>query len=163
MAEGIYGKKCPKCGHINDEFAMVCSRGCPGGFSRITAQYHEQEGAGIVSAPIDIKLEVKSTIPAAASPKLYCKSTPDFVVEIKDGFVIGREGDIDVTPLAESRYISRRHAAFIRDGDNWLLRAESKTNPTTINYKRINFGEAKLLKDSDLIALSNITFVFKIS
>lgn len=174
MAEGIYGKKCPKCGHINDEFAMVCSKGCPGGLSRITAQYYKQDetqekDATVISAFQDIKPQVQSSTLEETIrielpfPKLYCESNPNFVVEIKNGYVIGREGDINVTPLPRSGYISRRHATFLREENNWFLKAESKTNPTMVNFKQLNPGEIAPLKDNDRITLADTTFIFRSS
>jgi hypothetical protein len=178
MSEGIKGKKCPKCGHINDEIAMICAKGCPGGLSRITPQYHgqdkiQQEGTAEIATPQDIVPQVQiatverpqATIrmPSQPLPKLYCESNPDFAVEIKNGDIIGREGSINVTSFPRSEYISRKHATFIYQGNNWLLKVEGKTNPTMVNFKQLSSGEIAPLKDNDRITLADTTFIFRSS
>jgi pSer/pThr/pTyr-binding forkhead associated (FHA) protein len=192
MAEGIWGKQCPRCGHINDRDAMVCSKGCPGGLSRIPAKYHQQEQIQQIDmmerglmygskAEVQDLRDTPSSSPdmethsqtlggpketirlTSLPPKLYSQSSPDFIVEIKDGYVVGREGDIDITSLPRSEYISRKHATFIHRGGNWFLRAESLTNSTRINFERLDPGKEQALKDNDLIVLADTTFIFKLS
>ncbi len=175
MAEVIYGKKCPICGHINPDKAAECEKKC-GSLLRVSAQYYKQEEIQeedrqeIVpqhiqpqaQLPPPEKHEAIIRMPSI-SPKLYCEFNPNFIVEIKNGDVIGREGNIDVTPLPRSQYISRRHAIFIQQGSNWFLRAESRTNPTIVNFRRLNPGEMEPLKDNDRITLADTTFIFRIS
>lgn len=108
MAEGIYGIKCPKCGQIyNYEYQQSCTNCKEKLYPRVKAKYHKQEeiqqADTTISTSQDIKSQVQSLTPERSKatirlesvfPKLYCESNPNFLVEIRDRDVIGREGII---------------------------------------------------------------------
>ena len=172
MSEGLYGKKCPICGHVNDEFAMKCVKGCQGGLSRIAAQYHKvskEEKVTIPSSEDKKRLdrepsteECCCTVKMSTTiTKIYPESNPALTMEIKDGDTIGRGGDINVSSLPRSEFISRKHATFILQKGKWFMRVEGKTNPTSVNLKLINSGGITELSDGDKIILGDTTFIFR--
>ena len=95
------------------------------------------------------------------SPSLTCESHPHFWANIKDGDVIGREGQIDPTGLQNSQRISRKHATFLKINGQWNLRAENTTWPTKIGMNKLEPGETAPLKDGSYIVLADTVFIFR--
>lgn len=176
MTERTYGKKCPKCEYINEEFASACEK-CHKSLSRISAQYHKlpeaqpMEETKIKPQTKDIQPQPsipqnhQPTIRAEIShPKLQCETYP-FTANITNGATIGREGTIDISSLPRSKYISNEHASFIfKDGD-WYIRVctEPKIpeNKTKVNSEIIEPGQSEILKDGDKITLADTVFIFR--
>ena len=152
------GKKCPRCGFINDEYALFCENpGCRENLLNIKPERighlppkKEREGDGPFVAP-----------PTPYTAQLECLSQPGFVFEVKDHGIIGRQGDIDVSCLENCLYISRLHARFIYAGGKWHLENLSDTNKTMVNNCRVPKGSRQVLSDGDRITLANSAFVFK--
>lgn len=69
--------------------------------------------------------------------------------------------DIDLGPLPEGVYVSRKHARLFFEGDNWNIEDMGSSNGTFVlrdgDYERI---ESSALGDGDEIALGNARFVF---
>ncbi|GFP19883.1 hypothetical protein HKBW3S03_01387 [Candidatus Hakubella thermalkaliphila] len=174
MSEGVYGKKCPVCGHINDEIAMVCANNCQVNMLRVTAQYHkvsEQEHLA-TSLGENKESSIQGSIPKKRQPtvkaiacvaRIYPEFNPNLIIEIKDGDTIGREGDIDVSSLPRSEFISRKHATFILEGSSWHIRDNNSMNGTKINFKKLEPHQVVKLNDGDRISLADTTFIFKSS
>jgi uncharacterized Zn finger protein (UPF0148 family) len=180
MDEGQLIKKCPKCGYINKDTAMVCTD-CRASLTRINPEYYKpqrQEEAvkePEASAPSDksqhhevAQKEDKTVRLNATYPKLIYESNQNFIAEIRDGSVVGRDGDINVSSLPRSQFISGRHATFIKRGDRWYLRNEPPTqdwgkNATRINLTDIPYGEMRPLNDYDRITLADTVFIFRSS
>jgi len=171
MNEVLYGKKCPKCKHVNDNLAMKCVA-CKEGLSRIKPQNHKvskEEKATASSSENKKRLDQESSAEecrytakmSTAIAKIYPESNPALTLEIKDGDTIGREGDINMSSLPRSEFISRKHATFILQKGKWFLRAESKTNPTLVNLKLIGPGEITELSDGDKIIVADTAFIFR--
>lgn len=176
MTEGIYGKKCPKCEHINEEFALACEK-CHKSLSRISARYHKSPETEVEektkTMPQTEDIQPQPSIPQKhqptvraeiSQPKLRCETYP-FTANITDGAIIGREGTIDISSLPKSDCISRKHASFIfKDGD-WYIRVctEPKIpkNKTKVNSEIIEPGQLRILKDGDKITLADTTFIFR--
>ena len=57
---------------------------------------------------------------------------------ILDNIEIGRDPRCQVRFDEDFKTVSRRHAAIVRDGDNWKLVQISKTNSTLLNGRRID-------------------------
>jgi hypothetical protein len=71
--------------------------------------------------------------------------------------------DIDLAPLPEGSYVSRKHAKIWRDGDSWRIEDMGSSNGTFIlksDFERVTDSE---LQDGDEIALGNARFVFHIT
>lgn len=56
---------------------------------------------------------------------------------IVDNIEIGRDPRCQVRFDENFKTVSRRHAAIVRDGDNWKLVQISKTNSTLLNGRRV--------------------------
>jgi len=71
---------------------------------------------------------------------------------IIDRIELGRNPTCQVRFDESFPTVSRRHAAIIKEGDNWKLIHLSRTNPTFVNGRRINFEW--YLQNGDEIQLS---------
>jgi len=69
---------------------------------------------------------------------------------------IGRGEGMDLT--LNDPAISRYHASFVRDGDNWVVEDPGSANGVWVNQKRIN--ESAVLTAGDVIRIANTFFVF---
>lgn len=76
---------------------------------------------------------------------------------IKNNTIVGRENFLK-NILQNYKTVSRNHAKFIFDGENWYIQDLDSTNGTYVNNQKINYKE--LLND-DIIQLST-KFEFKI-
>ncbi|MDH7576948.1 MAG: FHA domain-containing protein [Bacillota bacterium] len=150
-------KKCPRCGFVNDEYAIFCANPeCRESLMYVTAVSIEplpkEEPGG--DPPVDP--------PTPHTAQLECLSQPGFTFEVKDQGIIGRQGDIDVSCLENCDYISRLHARFIYAGGKWYLQNLSDTNKTMVNNFRVPKGSQQVLSDGDRITLANTSFLFKV-
>ncbi|GIW22686.1 MAG: hypothetical protein KatS3mg068_1693 [Candidatus Sericytochromatia bacterium] len=72
---------------------------------------------------------------------------------------IGRASIHDI--IIKKRTISKFHAYFqIDESNNYYLVDNNSTNGTKVNDKEISSNNFILIKDSDKITFSNISFVF---
>jgi pSer/pThr/pTyr-binding forkhead associated (FHA) protein len=92
--------------------------------------------------------------------EVYLEDDPDFRFALLDGLTIGREADISVGSLTDSKFVSRVHATFIKEGDDWFIRDEQSTNHTYVNSVMLEAGARKKLKNNDLISLGYMSFIF---
>ncbi len=83
--------------------------------------------------------------------KLILKHT-EFSIEIYSGDIVGRE-EKGKEYLKNFLTVSRKHARFIKEFNNWYIEDLGSTNGTYVNQKRIN--EKTLIKSGDVISLSN--------
>lgn len=69
--------------------------------------------------------------------------------------------DIDLGPLPEGVYVSRKHARLSQTEDGWTIEDMGSANGTFVfrdgDYERV---ERSLLSDGDEVALGNARFVF---
>ena len=91
---------------------------------------------------------------------VYLEDDPSFKFPLLDGLTVGREGDINVSPLKGSKFVSRVHATFIKEKDGWYIRDEESRNCTYVNSVKVEPGEKKKLGKDDLISLGFMGFVF---
>ena len=92
--------------------------------------------------------------------QVYMEDDPKFRFALLDGLTIGRQGDISVEGKKGSRYVSRVHATFIRDGDAWYIRDENSSNSTYVNSVKLKPGEMRRLGPDDLISLGYMSFIY---
>jgi pSer/pThr/pTyr-binding forkhead associated (FHA) protein len=92
--------------------------------------------------------------------EVYLEDDPEFRFALLDGLTIGREGDVNVSRLKDSKYVSRVHATFLKEGDSWYIRDEKSRNSTFVNSVRLEPGAKKKLKNDDLISLGYMSFIF---
>ncbi len=72
---------------------------------------------------------------------------------IVDQVELGRDSSCQVRFDESCETVSRKHAAIVRDGDNWKLIPLSQTNATFINGQRIT--QEQILQSGDEIKLSS--------
>jgi len=119
-------------------------------------------------------LELSPSAPAASSgATLTLKRNgvlADASFPLGERAVIGRFDadtgpvDVDLAPLPEANYVSRRHAEIWREGDTWKLKDLGARNGTFIRgddgkFQRI--ADEQTLGDGDEIALGNARFEFR--
>ena len=92
--------------------------------------------------------------------EVYLEDDPKFRFTLLDGLTIGREADINIGALDGSKFASRVHATFLKDGDGWSIRDEGSTNFTYVNSVRVGPGEKVRLKENDLISLGYMSFIY---
>ena len=72
--------------------------------------------------------------------------------------------DVDLAPLPEGAYVSRRHAKLTQEGDVWSVTDLGSSNGTFVlkdgDFQRVETSE---LTDGDEIALGNARFVLRLS
>lgn len=150
---------CFKCGEpINHEIYSLC-RGCG---NEVLDGIELCERCSPSSKCGDKLEDKKSAEPQRVlCPRLRCQSNELFNPEIKNGYVIGREGNINTTCL-NNNAISRKHASFIEENGNWFIRDEGSKYGTKLNWEPITPHEKVPLKDGNVIVLADeIIFVFK--
>jgi pSer/pThr/pTyr-binding forkhead associated (FHA) protein len=100
-------------------------------------------------------------VEAAMKAEVYLEDDPGFRFVLLDGLTIGREGDINVSSLPDSKYVSRVQATFLKEGASWYVRDENSRNSTFVNSVRLEPGEKRMLRNDDLISFGLMSFVFK--
>lgn len=110
--------------------------------------------------------------PAADRPRLVVKRSgaeTDEVFDLNPPSMIGRFDpavgpiDVDLGPLPEGVYVSRKHAKITCEDGIWKLHDLGSSNGTFIlrgDFERIEEAE---LADGDEIALGNARFVFRLA
>ncbi|MDZ7276634.1 MAG: FHA domain-containing protein [candidate division KSB1 bacterium] len=102
---------------------------------------------------------------AVPSAHLVCEvpGFPPFL--ILPNTTVGREiqkpGDVDVSAVPNSDYISRRHVTFLLQGTRWLVRPERTTNGTWLNEELLPEGQPREIKANDKLRLGMVTFTFR--
>jgi pSer/pThr/pTyr-binding forkhead associated (FHA) protein len=92
--------------------------------------------------------------------EVYLEDDPSFRFALLDGLTVGREGDINLSRLPGSKFASRIHATFVKEGDEWYIRDEKSTNFTYVNSVKVEPGAKRRLKNNDLISIGYISFIF---
>jgi len=92
--------------------------------------------------------------------EVYLEDDPSFRFALLDGLTIGREADISIGSLPDNKFVSRVHATFLKEGDDWFVRDENSTNHTYVNSVMLEPGTKRKLSNNDLISLGYMSFVF---
>lgn len=160
-------KKCRNCGAICDQYASFCDS-CRESLMNVEAEEIADEWTEL---NIEEELEKKSednevdsevTLRLPPQPRLECLTQPGFIFEINDGTIIGRDGDVDISSLYNSDYISGKHAAFHFNNGNWYIEDLKSTNGTLVNQVRLREHQKQIIYERDKITLANVTFIFRI-
>ena len=159
-------KKCPNCGATYEVNKMCCDN-CKESLWNVKPIEIMSTSDGDKKL-IDEKEQFKendnkvATLRLPPQPRLDCVNQPDFVFEIKDGAIIGRDGDIDISSLYNSDYISGKHAAFHFNNGNWYIEDLKSMNGTLVNQVRLQENQKQIIYEGDKITLANVTFIFRI-
>ncbi|MBI5696553.1 MAG: FHA domain-containing protein [Nitrospirae bacterium] len=92
--------------------------------------------------------------------EVYLEDDPAFRFALLDGLTVGREGDVKVAHLPGSKYVSRIHATFLKEGEAWYIRDENSRNSTFVNSVKLEPGVKTRLKKDDLISLGYMSFIY---
>jgi len=92
--------------------------------------------------------------------EVYLEDDPGFRFALLDGLTIGREADVSLGELPDSKFVSRVHATFLKEGDDWFIRDEHSTNHTYVNSVIVEPGTKRKLNHNDLISLGYMSFIF---
>jgi len=136
------------CGASNNAYAFICIA-C---------------GASLMYIPAEepsINFGINEECNKTPLARLECLSQPEFVFQLQDGFIIGRQGEADISPLEKSIYISGKHARFTYREGRWLIEHLSGTNATYVNGVKVITGNLQEIHDEDKITLANTSFLFR--
>ena len=174
------GKICPQCGASNNEYAIYCTNPrCRGTLMNVDPVEVEdappppawnkgpeggkkaggEVGEDITTRPLIRPTEVLTTRPA----RLEYIGSPAYEFKVQDGDTVGRAGDVNVSALERSRYISGQHASFHLNRGVWYLKSLSQTNKTYLNGEEVPRGSSRELADGDVITMANTNFTFRVS
>ncbi len=164
MSTPLAQKHCPRCGHANDWWADYCEvdKESLQGVTPVRAETAPTSAVEARSRPVPGAATVR--LPARIA--LVCEDQPKFRFEVVDGCILGKgagANTIDLSPLARSAYISKRHASLWLAGIEWSVRDEHSTNGTFINGQRLAPGTQMPLAVGDLLTLANTSFVLRLS
>lgn len=120
------------------------------------------KGEGMVITPDDL--------PHARLVLIRDNQDSDETFEIRGKATIGRFDeavgpvDIDLNPLPEGIYVSRKHAEISHDGNGWVLKDLGSSNGTFVkgdaDFERID--EGREIGDGENIAFGNVRFRFEV-
>lgn len=108
----------------------------------------------------------------ATGAKLIVKRSgaeTDTVFDIHPPATIGRFDpsvgpiDVDLAPLPEGAYVSRKHAKITCDDGVWMIQDLGSSNGTFVLGSDFERVEAAEISDGQEIALGNARFVFRLS
>jgi hypothetical protein len=78
------------------------------------------------------------------------------------GCTVGRGTDVDLSPVPDSQYISRSHARFGLQGDQWWIEALPAENETRVNGGvPLQPGVRRVLASGDTVTLGGVAFTFR--
>lgn len=164
--------ECPRCGALNKANAFFCAD-CKESLIMISfgdpkkqqVKTDPEQSGGNVAIPTEAaEISPQSSHPKLSLVQLECLSQPEFVFQLqnkKDGSVVGRQGDVDITPLNNSISISRKHARFFYQEGQWLLEHLSQSSHTYVNGIKVPAGCPQVVRDGDKITLANTSFLFR--
>ncbi len=156
-------KYCPHCDAPNKAHALYCSE-CMAGlltFDNPVAEPPEEAKPAVAPGENEAEVPVMPPVNSEPAASLECLSQPEFVFPVRDDSLVGRQGDVNVSPLERSIYIAREHARFLfRDG-KWLLDHLSQTSHTYVNGIEVPGGSPQVIRDGDKITLGNTSFLFR--
>lgn len=176
-------KICPQCGVINDEYAIYCTNPqCRGTLMNVDAVEVEggsqtrpagkaegaggKNGKGVQGKVGQDALERPQIRPtemlAPQAARLEHTGPPTFVFKVKSGDTIGRAGDVDISALERSRFISGKHARFYIKEGVWQLESLAQTNKTYLNGVEIPPQGRRGLADGDMITMADSNFIFRV-
>ncbi|MCL6580111.1 MAG: FHA domain-containing protein [Firmicutes bacterium] len=83
---------------------------------------------------------------------------------VKDGAVLGREGDVRRDFFEPLRKVSRRHAIVRRTGSGrWTIADMGSRNGTYVNGERLPVDVPKPLQAGDIVKLADQSFVVSLA
>jgi pSer/pThr/pTyr-binding forkhead associated (FHA) protein len=157
---------CPNCGRSNAEYADWCAH-CPTSLDRVTA-VPIQSGS---SMPPAASAELPSPVPSSPArtkrlpsgqAELHSMDVPALTFHVSPGVTVGRGGEVDLSSVPRSDYISQRHARIDVENDAWCLEDLGSPNRSYVNGRPVPEHQKTGIADGDTITLANSSFVFRV-
>lgn len=164
-------KRCPECGCVNDEYKYICDNDdCRCSLMNVLPEEADKLNKKSIEVERSKGFKNNCTRPVIAHTELTDNmeallehpGPPVFAFKVNNGAIAGRSGSIDLTPLANSNFISGQHVRFYLQEGIWYLENMSNTNKTLVNGVDMIQGGRHILKDGDLITMANTTFIFRV-
>ncbi len=172
-------KVCPQCGTINNEYAIYCTNPrCRGTLMNVNPVVVEESPQTVPKDNIresekETRVEVEKDVAArpliqptevlgTTAARLEYVGTPTFAFKVHNGDTVGRAGDVNISALERSRFISGQHISLHIFRGVWHLKSLSQTNKTYLNGEEIPRGSSRELADGDIITLANTNFTFRV-
>ena len=121
------------------------------------------KGEGMVITPDDL--------PHAKIVVMRNNAPTDDAFEVRGKAVIGRNDDvlgpvdIDLSPLPEGTFISRKHAEIRNEDGRWLIKDLGSSNGTFVmgdsDFEKLE--DEREITDGQSIAFGNVTFRFEVA
>ncbi len=169
-------KICFKCQHENHPQADVCTS-CNEDISKVPRTRKQPEAAPVANPTVVASMPGTPITPppaaAVSATRRVATPTAHLVCEVPGypafaifhNTTVGREirkpGDVDLSSVPQSDYISRQHATFLLQGNRWFVRAEKTTNGTWLNEVSLPPGQLQEIKPQDKLRLGMTTFTFR--
>ena len=120
-------KKCPRCGNLNDAYAILCACGTPLQSNASPAETTQADEEGM-PLPGSGAAPLPGSLPTSASvPEVTLRESRLYLVvgaaqyECREGDILGREGTIANQVFNAIKTVSRRHVHISKQGRQWHL------------------------------------------
>jgi len=146
-------RRCPKCEHQNPPTSSEC----------------EKDGEDISDVePVRVgpadELSHAAEFPRARQGEfliLESLELPEVRLTVRDGEIVGREGDVDPSAVPKSDQIQRKHARFFMKNSNWHvehLPGSTGTTFTTVDGRRCTERMDAPLQHGSIVSLTYAPF-----
>ncbi len=151
-------KICPSCGLENAPSESFCTR-CDFDLLSVPAQTVAARAADSVevAAPLPPAAPV-APIPARCRLELVDDPTRSFVMEAGQTIGRGLEADVLLCDVPHMDFISRRHAKFLRRGEQWFVQYIAQGNFIAVDGETVEDDSEVALHDGSLLSLSLTAF-----
>lgn len=155
-------KICLRCSHKNVEDENSCLE-CGLNLAGVPLTIESPDQApkpGKRSEPTSAPSGQSSEGPPPPLVLIHSKQT-NYSFPIRNGAVLGRDAEIDMTPLDPDCYISARHARFSWDRSQWWLEVLSEVNPSKHNGCPLRRGRKFAIRPGDRLEFAGQVFNLK--
>ncbi len=182
-------KVCPKCAHPNPEYENACElcayfigmeSPIPAPESSATekednANHVNQEVSQSSELPtIESNKDGQELTKPLESELLYLELIEsDHVYGVQNRWIVGQAhesstANLQLSNISGDNYMHRNHCQFLREGSEWHVKpidqriyGRAFTNPTVLNYIKLEPGETAVLKSGDQLILAGVQFVVR--
>lgn len=168
---------CPGCGKVNEAREQSCPD-CGSSLwrePRVDADLLQAGGAirnaagagatedvrGTDAAPRQEVEETRRPADGGESAWLECAEQPATRFPVNRSGILGRKGDIDISSLPGSPYISRRHVAITYIDEHWYVKNLSEASITRLNAVTLPSGTTATIAEGDKLTCGKTTFIFR--
>ncbi|HEX9996904.1 MAG TPA: FHA domain-containing protein [Abditibacterium sp.] len=161
MLDALVVKYCPACDALNlpsESFCTACD-------FDLFAVPSEPRRDLLEAAPVASQNEIteaKADAPPLDSCRLELLDDPNVGFQIAPGQSVGRgiEADVLLLGVPHLGFISRRHAAFSKRGDQWFVQYVAQGNFVKVDGETYEDDSLVALHDGSVLTLSLTSFRF---